>query len=463
MKRKIRLPIFVWCLLFLCLSVRLPVSATTLQPDLSNAEAICIYHIADGRMVVSKNESTLLLAGSLPKVMAGLLACETLGNRLNETVGVTSAMIASSQGRCSSFLKKGTESQPVYAVTIGQLLYLALCGSYNDAYDVIATVVSGNREAFTDRMNERAAELGAKQTSFTDPSGVQDASRTTAEDMIRIALAASENTLYMQITSAVRCDLFGEPFYNPNALLSAENALPENERGRYVDSRFRGMHAGETTKGGHCLATVACEDGSDYLCVVLGGKASDEEGRSSTYSYLLTIRLMNWIGKNFSYRQLLDSETAVCKIPVEGTGLGDSVDVVAKESLYAFLPADAKVTTSIRLAYDSLDAPVKEGMSVGYVIVLYEGQALGTVELYTAESVERSGVSNRLSRIKELTASRRVRATIICFAVCTVLWIGIEIWFTVSRRHKWDKYFSQKLEAPEELARRERRRPRKEK
>lgn len=464
MKRKVRLPMFVWCLLFLCLSLWIPTSAaTTPQPDLSNAEAICIYHIADGRMVVSKNENETLPAGSLPKVMAGLLACETLGNRLNETVGVTSAMISSSQGRCSKFLGEGTKSQPVYSVSVAQLLYLALCGSYNDAYDVLAPVVSGSREAFVDRMNERASELGAEQTLFADPSGVQDTSRTTASDMIRIALKASENPLYMQITSAVRCDLFGEPFYNPNALLSAENALPENERSRYVDSRFRGMHAGETTKAGHCLATVAGEDGSDYLCVVLGGKASDEEGRPSTYSYLLTIRLMNWIGKNFSYRQLLNPEIAVCKIPVEGTGLQDSVEVVAKESLYAFLPADAEVSTSIRLAYDSLDAPVKEGMSVGYVILLYEGQTLGTAELYTAQSVERSGVSNRLSRIKELTASRRVRATLICFAVCTVLWIGIEVWAVVSRRHKWDKYFSQKLEAPEELARRERKRTKKEK
>ena len=58
MKRKVRLPMFVWCLLFLCLSLWIPTSAaTTPQPDLSNAEAICIYHIADGRMVVSKNEN----------------------------------------------------------------------------------------------------------------------------------------------------------------------------------------------------------------------------------------------------------------------------------------------------------------------------------------------------------------------------------------------------------------------
>ena len=451
MKRNVRLPIFMWVFLFLCLSLRIPASAAaTPQPDLSNAEAICIYHIADGRMVVSKNETISLPAGSLPKVMAGLLACEELGNRQGDLITVTSEMISSSQGRKSGILKDGTQ------VTVGQLLYLALCGSYNDAYDVLAKVVSGSREAFTDRMNERAGELGAEQTFFTDPSGVQDTSRTTAADMIRIAAAASENRLYLQISSTVRCDLFGESFYNPNALLSAENSLPESERGRYVDSRFRGMNAGETTKGGHCLATLAREGETDYLCVVLGGKASDEEGRQSTYSYLLAIRLMNWIGKNFSYRQLLDPETAICKIPVQGTGLRDSVEVVAKESLYAFLPADAEVSTSIRLAYDSLDAPVKEGTSVGYVTILYEGQALGTAELYTAEAVERSSVSNRLSWIKDLTASRRVRAALVCFVVCMALWIGIGVWQKAARRHKWDKYFTQKLEAPEELARRER-------
>ena len=463
MKRIVRLSVFMWVLLFLCLSLPFSASATTPQPDLSNAEAICIYHIADGRMVVSKNENALLPAGSLPKVMAGLLACEALGNRQDEQIVVTAEMISASQGRCSPFLKKGTESQPFYSVTVEQLLYLALCGSYNDAYDVLALVVSGSRDAFTDRMNERAGELGAEQTIFTDPSGVQDTSKTTAADMIRIAAKASINPLYMQITSTVRCDLFGEPFYNPNALLSAENALPESERGRYVDSRFRGMHAGETTKGGHCLATLAREGETDYLCVVLGGKASDEEGRSSTYSYLLGIRLMNWIGKNFSYRQLLDPEIPVCKIPVEGTGLQDSVEVVAKESPYAFLPADAEVSTSIRLAYDSLDAPVKEGMLVGYVVILYDGQELGTVKLYTAESVEKSRVSNRLSQIKDLTSSRRVRASIICFVVCTALWIGIEIGRMAAHRHKWDKYFTQKLEAPEELARYERKRKKKEK
>ncbi len=457
MKRNVRLPVFVCCLLFLCAAFPISASAATPYPKgLSNADAICIYHIADQRMVFSQNENLPLPAGSLPKVMAGLLACEALGDRQNERITVSNAMISGSTGRCSGILKDGSE------IAVGQLLYLALCGSYNDAYDVLAVVVSGGRESFVERMNERAAELGAGQTVFTDPSGVQDTSRTTAADMVRIALAASENALYMRITSTDRFEISGKVFYNPNALLSTKNSLPESERERYTyPERFSGMSAGETTKGGHCLATVAHEGESNFICVVLGGKASDEEGRPSTYSYLLTIRLMNWIEDNFSYRQLLDPETAVCSIPVQGTGLRDSVEVIAKESLYAFLPADATVSRSIRLAYNSLTAPVTEGMPVGYVALLYEGQVLGTVELYAAESVERSGVSNRLSWVKNLTSSRRVRATLICFAVCTALWIGIEIWLTLSRRHKWDKYFSQKLEAPEELARSERRRQKK--
>ena len=451
MKQAERWLCLVLAFLFCYLTVPFATEAAgTPVPDLSGALAVCCYHIGSGKMLgeVTRNENVQVPAGATPKVMAGLLACELLADRLGERITVTKAMLASSRGRQSPVLKAVTETRPV-TVTVEQLLYLALCGSYNDAYDVLAAVAAGSAEAFVSRMNARAREVGAQQTVYLDVCGVGDNSLTTAGDQLLIAGAAAENDLYLRCCSAERCELFNSEVYDFTVIYNYNALISQSVETGYLNSDCIGMSAGTTDAGGNSVVTLARRGNDSYLCVVLGGKTENR----ILYSYVVANRVLRWAFLNYAYREVLSEGTLVCSIPVTVSDIRDEVEVRTAGSLSFFLPADAvvgtDVTYSLRLMYDSIEAPVEEGMLVGYVAVRYNGRTLGTVPLHTAESIGRSSIVSGLNGIKSLTKNRGVRAGIVFFAVSVTVWIAAELFARRRRRRTYERFRSLRTFDPE--------------
>ena len=159
-------------------------------PRVENASAACLYDKTHNKMLVNENPELVLNTSTSAKVMTGLIACKMLGERLDETVTVTAEMLRGTSGY-SMRLKEGEK------IKINDLLYGAICGSYNDAAYVLANVCAGNAQGFVSLMNEKARELGAESTAYTNPLGYPDNSAmvTTLSDTLKIALAASDNEL----------------------------------------------------------------------------------------------------------------------------------------------------------------------------------------------------------------------------------------------------------------------------
>ena len=447
--RKYRRISMIVCLLAALLFCSIPTGAApteTAVPSMDEATAVYFYHLESGQLIAGKNETRQLPAGSTVKVLAGLIACERLGTLLSETVEITPDMIVHASG--NQYRLKAGE---LYSVE--ELLYLALCGSYNDAYEALAYLAGGgDRTQFLSMMNQKARELGAVNTNILDVSGVGDNSLTTAEDLFRIALAASSNSLYMTLTSADSYYMLsGNAIYNRNALIS---------RGwdtRYYNHLCRGMSAGVTTLGGCSLVTLAQSGNDRYLCVVLGGMEG-EGTNPENYAYVIANRLIKWGFASYRYMEILSPEKELCTVPVKVSDVTSEVGVRPTESLYFYLPIgvdpEKDLTYSIRLLYDELEAPVAEGMQVGYVAVSYEGRIIGTVNLCTVRGAERSGFVSRLMRIKNLTENRAVLAGGIFFLSAIAAWILVECLAVRRRRHKWDKYFSQKIDMPQTILKR---------
>ncbi len=388
--------------------------------------------------VVSKNADQQIPAGSTAKIMSGLIACEALENRLQEEVTVTSEMIENAAG-----YKLEIEAGDV--LTVEQLLYIALCGSYNDAYDILACYISGSAKAFVSDMNARAASLGAHSTQFTDASGVADSSRTTATDLSKIASAAYENDLYMQITSTTRYScpktlkMSARTISNRNALIYSTVST------QYFNAKCRGMSAGSTSLAGSCVITVADNGKDSYLSIVMGAEQTDEKD----FGYTVTNRLINWVFDAFAYIEVVTPETTICTLPVTVSDMTAEIEIKAHDTLFCYLPKDAvlgeDITYSVRLIHTSLEAPVTEGTMVGYVAVLYQGQVVDTLPIYTAGSAERSSFISSLKNLQAMTQSRVFRAGAIFFTVVLLGWLITESILLHRRRHKWDKYFSMKM------------------
>ena len=438
----------VICLLtsLLLLLCALPFSASAADiapPSVEEAAAVYLKHLESDLLVYSKSEGFVLGAGSTVKIMSGLLFCERLSAYSQETIEITEELYAAIPKTHGRSLKLVVGEY----VSIEQLLWAAICGSYNDAYYVLAALASGSVENFIAEMNARATSLGLSNTVFEDVTGIVDGSRTTAAEIAEIALVAYQNSFYMTLCSErsfhFSSSQKSQTLYNNNKLIS-----PDQDQ-RYYNNKCIGISAGSTTRDGNCVVTFAKKDDQTYICVVMGGKEVD----GTEFGYRVANRLVDWVFTAYSYTQILFPNTKICTLDVTVSDTATSVDVIVKDSLFAYLPKGLQIgkdiTYSIRLTEQELEAPVQKDQFVGYVAVLYNGQVLDTAPLYTAGEASRSPIGNGLSSIRSWLENRAVIAGIVFFVVGVSAYIVIEYILQRKRHNRWDRYFSDKAELPD--------------
>lgn len=432
--------IAVWVLAaILCLLplAAMTAGAETTFPALDSVSAAYLLHAESGRVVGRRNETVRVSAGASVKLLSGLVACERLGNSLDRTVMIREEMLSGGAVGRRYKLEAGDE------YSVRELLLLALCGSYNDAYDVLAYCIGDGETAgtagFVGLLNKRAAELGATATYIGDPSGVGDNSYTSAADLSRIALAAMKNERYLSFVGLKSGEMSGG-----DVILNRNRLVSDSQSGSVL---YAGMCVGETNNAGVTLVALAQKENDSYIAVLMN--PLDEDGKASeSAAYSLAKSLVRWGYANYTNLEVLTPKTTVCTVPVSVSDMVDEVDVRPSESLFAYLPAGSEVgkdvLLSIRLSVETLEAPVEEGTPVGFVAAVYDGQIIGTVPLETAEAAARSGFVSRLLSIRNLTKSRRARAGVIFFLVCMALWIGGGTYLRRRRTTKWRQYYSSK-------------------
>ncbi len=439
------------CLFFCAYLILLsfPFSAVAAEeieiPSMKEASAVWFSHVESGILVASKQEAANVGAGSSVKVMSGLLLCEALSGRLGEQILLDDAIweMASPKfiGHCLK-LQRGD------IISVKDLLYAAVCGSYNDAFYTLAVYLDGSCDAFLERMNRRGAELGMEHTRFEDATGVVSGSRTTAADMAKLVSVAYQNDLYMTLCQTVSYQFSSvkDPnwsFYNNNALVC------QYQETKYYQKHCFGMSAGSSDDG-NCVLTVAKHNNETYICVVLGGSTIKDGASTEQYGYRIVNRLVDWVYDTYTYMEIVSPNVDICTVPVTVSDMTSEVSLRTKETLSAYLPRTAElgqdIVYSIRLNDEALEAPFEEGTFAGYLAVIYDGRVLGTVKLYTAAGAERSGLISSLLSIQALTQNRAVVAGLLFFIVAITAWIVTEAIIRSRRRHRWDKYFSNKME-----------------
>ena len=423
---------FLCLLLFLFSTLPLSAASTEL-PDTTSAKSFVLYHLDRDKTVLSKEEDTLLPAGSTVKLLSGLLFCELLESRQNESILLTSEMITSDK-----FLSVGD------VVTIRELLYLAICASNNNAFQVLSRVIAQSTSAFSNLMMQRARELGLEKSVFNDPIGLSDSSFTTAAELAKIAAAAYQNSLYMQICSTPQ-------YYLPSLSKSITNRnemIIATSTNRHYNSKCNGMSAGTTTLAGDCIVASVSNGSESYVCVVLG--CNESATADANQAYAIANRLSYWVYASYKNIEVITPDTVICKLPVTVSDMTVEVEVKADQAVSAYLPISAEigkdVTYSIRLSYTELEAPVTEGTFVGYVAILYQGEILATASLYTAGSAARSSFISSLKSIQDLLGDRRMIAGGIFFIVLLTAWITVGRLYNRHQRKRWNKYFSAKID-----------------
>ena len=252
-----------------------------LEEDHLYAESAVLMDAISGRVLFTKNPTARMYPASTTKIMTLMLALES-GIEFN-----TPVVIPQQAAR----IPKDSTLVPVFPgdqMTFGDLLYGFMLASGNDAANAIAVLVAGSTEAFVDRMNDRARQLGCENTHFVNAHGYHDDEHyTTAMDLARMTQAALRIDQFRQITACPKYTMTirrdGE-IINPTR---ANSNLLLNEESRYYYADCIGVKTGTHSLAGNCFVGAAERDGVRMIAVVLRCALSNQR-------WVDTIRLFNY-------------------------------------------------------------------------------------------------------------------------------------------------------------------------
>lgn len=220
----------------------------------TSAECCCVM-IAETRQVLYARDAEVLHGmASTTKIMTAIIAIEN-GNLENE---VTVSQNAAGQEGSSIYLKAGDK------VKLCDLLYGLMLNSGNDAAVAIAEGVGGTTEKFVEMMNDKAREIGCKNTHFENPNGLSSETHySTAYDMALITAYAMENETFSQIVSTKEYQIKSE---------SSVTYLKNHNKLLWQYDGCVGVKTGFTKMTGRCLVSCAERGGVKIITVTLNDR-----------------------------------------------------------------------------------------------------------------------------------------------------------------------------------------------
>lgn len=361
----------------------------TVMPASANvtvaAPSVILIESSTGQVIYESNATERRSPASITKIMTLLLTFEALdAGKVSLTDEVIVSEHASSMGGSQVYLAEG-EVQ-----SLDTMIKCIAVSSGNDASVAVAEHIAGSEQAFVDKMNERAAELGMTDTHFEDCCGLTDSDNhySTAKDVAIMSRELTVNhpqifdytTIWMEdITHETRQGTSKFTLNSTNKLL---------KQYQYTT----GLKTGSTSKAKYCISATASKDGIDLIAVVMG--APDYKTRFADAQTLLTY------GFGVCSLYIDENQDILQPIPVEG---GVTEEAALKyEGEFRYLDMQGSNLNAIEKVVElpeQVQAPVEEGAQAGRVRYLLDGAELGSVPILFAESVEKAGYSDYLKKV----------------------------------------------------------------
>lgn len=294
----------------------------------------CVMEVSSRRILFEHDPDRRLPEASTTKILTAIIIIEDCD--LKENVVIPRAA-------------QGVEGSSVYLLagenyTVEELLYGLMLRSGNDCAVALALHHSGSIEAFAAVMNRRAALMGATNSKFCNPHGLEDEEhRTTARDLALIASYAMQNQTFQKIVSTQYFAPRG--YHNKNKMLSRfEGAV--------------GVKTGFTKTSGRCLVTGATREGMTLVCVVL----------NSPQMYERSEELLENAFKSYHIHMLLNAEEGF-----EGFSLRESFSYPLKEEEVPKIVFEKELLSP---------QPEGSGEYAGVVKILLENRLIFSENLY---------------------------------------------------------------------------------
>lgn len=401
-------------------------------PELNSARA-AVFNLDYGVFLLDKGKDETIYPASYAKIMTALLCFEYL-----REVGAPADVTITAEDDISA---GGLRLAVGEVIPYKDLLYALAIGSSNDAAQVLARVVGGSVTDFVAAMDRRAAELGAVNTHFCNPTGLHNgAAYTTLSDQAKICAQAYKINDYMQAATQIRYVVAATNLSQERTVTNANYIInPRTDLGYHIKDAL-GINFGYTAETGYCLSTVCESDDGAVNLILLSGAGKNEAGQNM--AFLDAKSLYNYADDGFLLTEILKQGSVVREVPVRLSAGQDHVLLVAGSAVTALLPIqiDPKtdVETRVFLNAETLDAPIVEGTSYGSAELYFEGHFAGSTELIAQRSVSRSTSLYVLSAVEDFLSQPLVRFILLLCAAAIALLLAVCLIFLFAQRRRKD-------------------------
>ena len=225
----------------------------------SSASCVVLMDMDSLNVIYGENMHDVRSVASISKIMTAIVAIENSGVNSTVTIGEE---ITKAYGS-GIYIKQGEE------ITLESLLYGLMLRSGNDAALAIANYVGGDIDNFVEMMNEKAVEIGMKNTTFNNPHGLDEngGNLSTAYDMALLTSYAMQNENYRKIVSTkkytLRTNMNYYSWINKHKLLHSHNYITGGKTG-FTDIAKRTLVT-TASKDNINLVVVTLNDGNDFV------------------------------------------------------------------------------------------------------------------------------------------------------------------------------------------------------
>lgn len=401
-------------------------AATKYQPSFEiNCETV---YLADenGNVLFEQNSGQRMYPAELVQIMTAIIVIENI-----DAVGGWEAEAAyemSTQNflyeNRSGIISTGMLAGNVF--TADELFHAMVIASGYDAAMTLAKLIAGSQDAFVELMNQKANEIGAKDTNFTNCHGLHDtANYTTAYDMYLISKYAMSLDKFRETVAktSYTCE---ETDTHKKLIWNTDNGLLASGNVHYY-SPVTGIKAGYSAEIGRNIASYAEYEGFAYYQVNMGAPFELDEG----YNLALydAKQLYNWAFTEFEVKTIVEAGASVAEVPLELAWQKDHLQLMIGETYRALLPVDIDIS-SIAYEYDlpeSVEAPITKGDTIGKLNLVHSGEIIGSVPLVAAEDVEQSDLLSGLKNFSDMTRSFWFKFIVITFFILIALYIALMI------------------------------------
>lgn len=337
------------------------------------AKSAILLEPSTGAIIYEKNSHEKFAPASVTKIMTMLLTMEAVDSgKIKLTDKVTVSENAKKMGGSSMLLDTGEVR------TVEELLKGIAIASGNDAAVAMAEYLGGSQENFVNMMNKKAQEIGMKDTSFKNCTGLNaDGHMTTAYDISLMSRELLKHPKILKFTGTYM-ETISEGRKTPIALVN-HNKLVRFFKG------CDGLKTGFTDEAKYCISATACKDNVRMLAIIMGAPTYKVRNRDASM-------LMNYGFSKFTAKKVVEKDSVVKKVALNKKG--DKYFLIkAVDDLSVVIPKGENCNITNRCLYkiDKKDKEIKKGAYIGYAEYYVNGKYAGKIKVYCDRDVKLGG------------------------------------------------------------------------